>query len=109
MKISKSVKDTSKFKVGIIYIKCSRNECGWWYPKGHGCPDHNPWRECRKKPITVHYREPNAGIETIETREGTLVAGYGRDYIIMGIEGEVYPINKKIFEKTYRPLEEENT
>ena len=98
------VKDPSEFKAGVTYIECS--QCDWWYPEGHGCPDHNPWKPCRKRPIKVHYREPNAGIETIKTREGKLVAGYGRDYVIMGIEGEVYPISKEIFEKTYNVLDD---
>lgn len=98
------VKDPSKFKDGVTYTKCS--QCDWWYPEGHGCPDHNPWKLCRKRPIEVHYREANYGIETIKTREGKLVAGYGHDYVIMGIEGEVYPISKEIFDKTYIVLDD---
>lgn len=77
------------------------NKCGAEYTDPNGCYNCNPWKLCRKKPIEVQFREPNAGIETIKTREGTLNAFYGHDYIIMGVNGEVYPIEKEIFEKTY--------
>lgn len=100
------VKGEGDFKPGITYIKCGKRKCDLWYSEGHGCPDHNPWKPCRKRPIIVQYREPNAGIETIKTREGTLKACYGHDYVIMGIEGEVYPISKEIFEKTYDVLDD---
>ncbi len=57
------------------------------------------WRKCRKKPIVVEAREAVPG-EYVETREGLLVASDG-DLIIRGVEGEVYPIGRNIFEKTY--------
>jgi len=57
------------------------------------------WKTARKKPVEIEYREVD-GEETIETREGTLKAGDG-DYIIRGIEDEVYPIDQDIFEETY--------
>lgn len=58
------------------------------------------WNKARKKPVVIEYREPN-GREQIETREGTLYAVEGEDYVIRGVEGEVYPIAKEIFEETY--------
>ena len=36
----------------------------------------------------------------IETLEGTLEAKLG-DYIIKGVKGEFYPVEKSIFEETY--------
>ncbi|RDW17037.1 hypothetical protein CWR48_15665 [Oceanobacillus arenosus] len=36
----------------------------------------------------------------IETLEGTMV-GNGGDYIIKGVQGEIYPCKPGIFEKTY--------
>lgn len=41
----------------------------------------------------------------IETREGTLTANVG-DYIIKGVEGEVYPCGAGIFAKTYEEVAE---
>jgi len=102
--MERPVKDPSEFKAGITYVQCSR--CDWWYPEGHGCPDHNPWKRCQKRAIIVHFREPNHGLETIRTREGKVVAASGHDYVIMGIEGEVYPIGKEIFEKTHTILDD---
>lgn len=40
----------------------------------------------------------------IETLEGTMTARTG-DYIIQGIDGEIYPCKPEIFEKTYESAE----
>jgi hypothetical protein len=68
------------------------------------------WQKARKKPVLVHYREVRGGHdgdkEIIKTREGTLIGVRGRDFIVKGIEGEVYPITKTTFHKTYSTLEE---
>lgn len=39
----------------------------------------------------------------IETREGTLY-GYPGDWLITGVEGEIYPCDHEIFKKTYMPV-----
>jgi len=81
------------------------------------------WGKARKKPVVVEFREVEPLVhiktkmpekkevwgETIETREGILFAYPDQDYIIRGVEGELYPIKKEIFDKTYdvvEPLEE---
>ena len=76
-----------------------------------GClSDDEPkkWRKARKKPVVVEFREVEGKFETIKvkTREGTLTAVKGRDYVIRGVEGELYPISKEIFEKTYEVIED---
>lgn len=60
------------------------------------------WKKCRKRPVTVEFRECVPG-EVVHTREGTLIAQEG-DLIIRGVEGEVYPIGRDIFERTYDVL-----
>lgn len=40
----------------------------------------------------------------VRTLEGELTANIG-DYILKGVDGELYPVNKEIFEKTYDVLE----
>jgi len=68
------------------------------------------WGIARKKPVEVHYREviPDAwdnGVdvpsEVIFTREGTIVGFPDEDYVILGIDGERYPIKKDIFYRSY--------
>lgn len=59
------------------------------------------WKNARKKPVPIQFREVEGEKEIIHTREGTLVAVKGKDYIIKGIEGELYPITKTTFHKTY--------
>lgn len=44
--------------------------------------------------------------EIIETLEGNHEAHVGKDFIIKGVHGELYPIKKEIFEKTYEIIEE---
>lgn len=41
----------------------------------------------------------------IMTLEGTMRGDYG-DYIIKGVQGEIYPCKPDIFEQTYEPVEE---
>jgi hypothetical protein len=72
----------------------------------------NEWKKCRKKPVVVEFREviPNTTrlgreMEEIGTREGVLMAYPDKDFIIKGVEGELYPISKEIFHKTYDVLE----
>ena len=42
----------------------------------------------------------------IKTLEGIMHANYG-DYIIKGIDEEIYPCKPDIFEKTYEPYEDD--
>lgn len=44
-----------------------------------------------------HYDDTNADIQTLE---GVMHANYG-DYIIKGIQGEIYPCKPEIFKNTY--------
>lgn len=67
------------------------------------------WAKCKKKPIVVEFREVKGNSEQIETlesegREGILTAHADKDFIIRGVDGEVYPIKKEIFYKTYEVL-----
>jgi len=41
----------------------------------------------------------------IKTLEGTMTAGWG-DFIIKGLNGEIYPCKSDIFEKSYERVEE---
>ena len=68
------------------------------------------WKQARKKPVVIQYREPEPKQiqimtgkkgEWTSTREGMLFAVCGEDFIIKGVDGETYPIKKDIFAKTY--------
>lgn len=48
--------------------------------------------------------EPLDEVMEINTLEGVMTAQKG-DYIICGVEGELYPCKPKIFEKTYEKVE----
>ena len=61
-------------------------------------PDY-AFRQAVKKPIPIRciqIKEPFR----VETMEGTL-EGKAGDYLMIGIKGEMYPCDQKIFEETY--------
>ena len=57
------------------------------------------FKDYAKKPVVVQAYQTDVELE-IETLEGTMKANKG-DYIIKGIEGELYPCKSDIFAKTY--------
>jgi len=67
--------------------------------------DHNccPWilnfRKVREKPVVVDACQMEDDF-VVETLEGTM-KGKAGDWLIKGVNGEYYPCDKDIFEKTY--------
>ena len=67
------------------------------------------WKDCWKKPVKVQYREITETTE-IYTREGKLFGYKGKDVLLKGVKGEIYPCKKDIFKATYtlaKPSSEE--
>ena len=62
----------------------------------------NPYR---KKPIIIYAAQVEENFE-VESREG-LVRGKPGDYLMKGVEGELYICAKEIFLKTYEPVSED--
>jgi hypothetical protein len=52
-----------------------------------------------KKPIPVRFKQINEPFK-VETLEGNF-EGKAGDYLIIGVKGEMYPCEEKIFEETY--------
>ena len=65
------------------------------------------WINVRKKPIIVHALRMLKDFE-VDTLEGTH-RGKAGDYLLKGVEGELYPVKKEIFEKTYDIIQEGET
>ena len=61
-----------------------------------------PVLKVRKKPIIVHAIQLHfpEGF-SVTTKEGVYLRGKPGDYLIFGVEGEKYPCDKQIFEKTH--------
>lgn len=57
-----------------------------------------------KKYIPVEAYQTDKPMD-IQTLEGVMHANTG-DWIIIGVEGEMWPVKKEIFEKTYRIISE---
>jgi hypothetical protein len=56
--------------------------------------------ECMKKPIVVHAKRIDEEFR-VNTLEGNYKQGKPGDYLMRGIDGELYICDKAIFEKTY--------
>jgi hypothetical protein len=57
------------------------------------------FRQAVKKPIPIRCVQIHEAF-TVETKEGKMQGKPG-DYLLIGIKGEMYPCDKKIFEETY--------
>ena len=57
-------------------------------------------KECLKRPIIVHAKQINEDFR-VDTLEGNYKQGKAGDYLMKGIDGELYICDKDIFEKTY--------
>jgi hypothetical protein len=55
---------------------------------------------CMKKPIVVHTKQINEDFR-VNTLEGNYKQGKAGDYLMKGIDGELYICDRAIFEKTY--------
>lgn len=55
---------------------------------------------CMKKPIVVHAKQINEDFR-VNTLEGNYKQGKIGDYLMKGIDGELYICDREIFEKTY--------
>ena len=55
---------------------------------------------CIKRPIVVHAKQIDHEFR-VNTREGNYKQGKAGDYLMRGIEGELYICDKDIFERTY--------
>lgn len=57
------------------------------------------FKPCIKKPIIVRCAQVNEPFQ-VQAIEG-LLTGKAGDYVMQGVEGELYICDKTIFEKTY--------
>jgi hypothetical protein len=60
----------------------------------------NDMAGCMKRPIVVHAKQITEDFR-VDTLEGNYKQGKAGDYLMRGIEGELYICDKAIFEKTY--------
>jgi hypothetical protein len=62
---------------------------------------------CMKRPIIVQARQIDDEFR-VNTLEGNYKQGKSGDYLMRGIDGELYICDKDIFEKTYDFIKDEN-
>lgn len=56
--------------------------------------------DCMKRPIVVHAKRIDEEFR-VNTLEGNYKQGKAGDYLMKGVDGELYICDKEIFEKTY--------
>lgn len=64
-------------------------------------------QEFMQSDLRVLFADPDNPVIKIETLEGIMDASIG-DFIIKGVNGELYPCKPDIFEKTYEAVNEED-
>lgn len=57
-------------------------------------------KPCMKRPIVVHAIQVNEEFR-VNSLEGDYAQGKAGDYLMRGINGELYICDREIFEKTY--------
>ncbi len=62
-------------------------------------PERLLFEEFTKKPVTIHAVRVFLDFQ-VETLEGTM-SGNAGDWLIQGVEGELYPCKPNVFDKTY--------
>lgn len=64
------------------------------------------FKKYRKKPVEIEAEQNKGTPFTINTLEGDMLVGTG-DWVIRGVEGELYPCKDSIFKKTYEKSDED--
>ena len=62
--------------------------------------DVEQMRPCKKRPIVIHAKQIHE-LFRVDTLEGNYKQGKPGDYLMRGIEGELYICDKRIFEGSY--------
>jgi len=68
-------------------------------------PDKFAWHKFRKRPVVISAIRMDVSFK-VETLEGWY-QGQSGDWLIEGIEGELYPCKDRIFRATYEPIAKE--
>jgi hypothetical protein len=66
--------------------------------------DVNGMRKSMKKQVQIHSKQINEPFQVVSL-EGNYKNGKAGDYLMRGIQGELYICDKEIFEQTYDFLE----
>lgn len=89
------------FRKKPIVIKAEQ-----WFP-GREIADVTMVPGLVREPCGCLHGGPDVKVPVVQTLEGEMHVSPG-DWIITGVNGEVYPCKPDIFEKTYDPLQEED-
>ena len=65
---------------------------------------HEAWNKERGEQGALYPEKPGGDVLAIGTLEGEHRVSWG-DWIIQGVNGELYPCKPDIFEKTYEPVD----
>ncbi|MBA7593878.1 hypothetical protein ES703_00812 [subsurface metagenome] len=62
----------------------------------------NKFKRYRKKPVIIRAMRMEKRF-TVRTKEGKIYGKAG-DYLVIGVKGEKYPVDKEIFEETFEEV-----
>lgn len=63
---------------------------------------------CMKLPVVIHAKQIHESFR-VDSMEGDYKKGKPGDYLMQGIQGELYICDREVFEKTYRWTEATET
>lgn len=75
------------------------------YLKRLSAEDERALKPCRKKPIVIKATQVNERFR-VNTPEGTTRQGEAGDYLLCGVEDELYHCSQSVFEKSYDWIEQ---
>jgi len=84
----------SALKALRVKLLCRFEFCLWRYK-------FMEWRKARKLPKVIEFREVQGEKEVLDTLEGEVTAVSKQDFVVKGVDGELYPCKKDIFRQTY--------
>ena len=90
-----------------VFVQTEGTERGKMREKTYpNCPKNptSEWGKAQKKSVVIEFREPIGNVEVVHTLNGDVQAKRGKDLVARGVDGELYPIDKTIFAKTYDVL-----
>ena len=79
---------------------CADKLLGWYMKTFDTFETVEGMLTCRKLPIIIHAKQINEEFR-VNTLEGNYKQGKPGDYLMQGIDNELYICDKEIFEKTY--------
>ena len=97
----------NEFKKGLTCLENTLETCGTDMKTFDTFEEVDDMGACIKRPITVHAKKIDEEFR-VNTLEGNYKQGKPGDYLMRGIDGELYICDGPIFERSYDMVKDDN-